>query len=213
MIYFTSERGAFRSSDGGATWRECVLPGSGAKIRAIATSLHHPDTAYLSYSDLKLDGKTWLGVAKSTNAGDDWQLDWKESSAPATNVHDDWITDRVRDHLGRESAEYDHGRPGSQPCLRDRSGPYRCALPMAARPGTECIRARSTTRLEHRRPGCDHQLTACILIHSTPNASSSLIRISERSAARMGALPGLARRWVFRTNGRTPRTGWYSIRR
>ncbi len=94
VIYFTSERGAFRSSDGGATWRECVLPGSGAKIRAVATSLHHPDTAYLSYSDLKLDGKTWLGVAKTTNAGDDWQLDWKESSGPATNVHDDWITDR-----------------------------------------------------------------------------------------------------------------------
>jgi photosystem II stability/assembly factor-like uncharacterized protein len=94
LIYFTSERGAFRSSDGGATWRECVLPGSGGKSRAIATSLHHPDTAYLSYSDLKLDGKTWLGVAKTTNAGDDWQLVWKESSAPATNVHDDWITER-----------------------------------------------------------------------------------------------------------------------
>jgi photosystem II stability/assembly factor-like uncharacterized protein len=94
VIYFTSERGAFRSSDGGATWRECVLPGSGAKIRAVATSLLHPDTAYLSYSDLALDGKTWLGVAKTTNAGDDWQLVWKESSVPATNVHDDWITER-----------------------------------------------------------------------------------------------------------------------
>ncbi|MFL6303152.1 MAG: WD40/YVTN/BNR-like repeat-containing protein [Candidatus Sulfotelmatobacter sp.] len=94
MIYFTSERGAFRSSDGGATWRECVLPGSGAKIRAVATSLHHPDTAYLSYSDLKLGWKTWLGIAKTTNAGDDWQLVWKESSGPAQNVHDDWITDR-----------------------------------------------------------------------------------------------------------------------
>jgi photosystem II stability/assembly factor-like uncharacterized protein len=94
MIYFTSERGAFRSSDGGGTWRECVLPGSGAKIRAVATSLHHPDTAYLSYSDLKLGWKTWLGIAKTTNAGDDWQLVWKESSGPAQNVHDDWITDR-----------------------------------------------------------------------------------------------------------------------
>ena len=94
VIYFTSERGAFRSSDGGGTWRECVLPGSGAKIRAIATSLHHPDTAYLSYSDLTVSGKTWMGVAKTINAGDEWQLVWKESSGPATNVDDDWITDR-----------------------------------------------------------------------------------------------------------------------
>jgi photosystem II stability/assembly factor-like uncharacterized protein len=94
VIYMTSERGAFRSSDGGANWRECVLPGSGAKVRAISTSPRHPETAYLSYSDLSLDGETWLGVAKTANAGDDWQLVWKESSGPAKNVHDDWITDR-----------------------------------------------------------------------------------------------------------------------
>jgi len=94
VIYFISKRGAFRSHDGGASWRECALRGSGAKIRAIATSLHHPETAYLSYSDLSIDGKTWLGVAKTTNSGEDWQLVWKESSGPANNVHDDWITDR-----------------------------------------------------------------------------------------------------------------------
>ena len=94
VIYLTSERGAFRSSDGGETWRECVLPGSGAKVRAVATSLHHPETAYLSYSDLTLDGKSWLGVAKTSNAGADWQLVWQESSGPAKNVHDGWITER-----------------------------------------------------------------------------------------------------------------------
>lgn len=94
VAYMTSEKGMFVSTDGGAHWHQCELPGSGAKVRAIATSLHHPEIAYLSYSDLALDGKTWLGVAKTENSGADWKLVWKESSAPANNVHDDWITAR-----------------------------------------------------------------------------------------------------------------------
>jgi len=94
VAYLTSEKGAFVSTDGVENWRQCALPGNGAKVRAIATSLHHPDTAYLSYSDLALDGKTWLGVAKTENSGADWRLVWKESSDPASNVHDDWITPR-----------------------------------------------------------------------------------------------------------------------
>ena len=94
VIYMTSERGAFASSHGGRDWHESVLPGHGAKVRAIATSLHHPETAYVSFSDLNLDGKTWLGVAKTETSGADWKLVWKESSAPASNVHDDWITAR-----------------------------------------------------------------------------------------------------------------------
>jgi photosystem II stability/assembly factor-like uncharacterized protein len=92
-IYLTSEQGAFVSTDGGHAWQKCALPGSGAKVRAIATSLHHPETAYVSYSDLELEGKTWMGVAKSTNSGADWQLVWKESSRAADNVHDNWITE------------------------------------------------------------------------------------------------------------------------
>jgi photosystem II stability/assembly factor-like uncharacterized protein len=35
-----------------------------------------------------------MGVAKTSNTGSDWQLVWKESSEPAKNVHDDWITPR-----------------------------------------------------------------------------------------------------------------------
>jgi photosystem II stability/assembly factor-like uncharacterized protein len=93
-MYGTSEQGTFVSTDGGATWRKCDLPGSGAKVRAVATSLHHPQTAYVSYDHLTLDGKSWLGVAKTTNSGGDWQLVWKESEAAAKNVHDAWITER-----------------------------------------------------------------------------------------------------------------------
>jgi photosystem II stability/assembly factor-like uncharacterized protein len=93
-IYVTSEQGVFVSTDGGANWLQRDLPGKGAKVRAIATSLRHPETAYVSYDHLALDGKPWMGVAKTTNSGGDWQLVWKESEVAAKNVHDDWITER-----------------------------------------------------------------------------------------------------------------------
>jgi photosystem II stability/assembly factor-like uncharacterized protein len=94
VIYATSEQGAFVSRDGGATWQKLSLPGTGGELRALATSLRHPETAYLSSSHLKLDGKEWLGVAKTTDAGAHWELVWKESEAAATNMHDAWITER-----------------------------------------------------------------------------------------------------------------------
>lgn len=93
-IYATSEQGIHVSNDGGAHWRKSELPGEGAKVRAIATSLLHPETAYVSYDHLTLDGKSWIGVAKTTNSGGDWKLVWKESDVAAKNVHDDWITER-----------------------------------------------------------------------------------------------------------------------
>ncbi len=93
-IYATSEQGIFVSKDGGANWSKSDLPGEGAKVRAIATSLRHPETAYVSYDHLTLDGKSWMGVAKSTNSGADWQLVWKESDVAAKNVNDNWITER-----------------------------------------------------------------------------------------------------------------------
>jgi photosystem II stability/assembly factor-like uncharacterized protein len=59
---------------------------------AVATSLHHPETAYLSYGQLKLDGKTWLGVACTRDTGRTWSLVWKEADTAGANVHDAWIT-------------------------------------------------------------------------------------------------------------------------
>jgi len=93
-LYTTSEQGIAVSTDGGATWKDPNLPGSGAKVRAIATSLRHPETAYVSYDHLELDGKTWIGVAKTTNSGASWQLVWKEAEEAASNIHDAWITER-----------------------------------------------------------------------------------------------------------------------
>jgi len=105
IVYAVSEKGVFTSKDGGKTWQQASLPGSGAKVRAVATSLRHGNIAYVSYSDLSLDGKEWMGVAKTDNAGDSWQLVWKESGSAAPNVHDAWITSRFGVEWGENPLE------------------------------------------------------------------------------------------------------------
>ena len=94
VVYAVSEKGAFVSKDNGRTWQHSSLPGTGAEVRAVATSRRNGRVAYLSYSDLNLEGKKWMGVAKTENAGESWQLVWKEADAAASNVHDAWITPR-----------------------------------------------------------------------------------------------------------------------
>jgi photosystem II stability/assembly factor-like uncharacterized protein len=93
-IYASSKDGIFVSADGGNNWQKHALPGKGAEVRAIATSLRHPEKAYASYANLKLEGKTWLGVATTSNSGATWELVWKEAESGAKNVHDAWITER-----------------------------------------------------------------------------------------------------------------------
>jgi len=95
MLYATSESGIFLSRDGGASWLLSLLPGNGAKVRAIATSLHHPESAYVSYSHLQLDGDTWMGVARTRDSGHTWSLVWKEGRTAAPNIHDAWISKEI----------------------------------------------------------------------------------------------------------------------
>jgi photosystem II stability/assembly factor-like uncharacterized protein len=92
IFYGIAKEGIFVSSDGGASWQKSQFPGSGAMVRAVATSRLHPNVAYASYSNLSFGWKTWLGVAKTENAGASWQLVWKEAGAAGANIHDAWIT-------------------------------------------------------------------------------------------------------------------------
>jgi photosystem II stability/assembly factor-like uncharacterized protein len=105
VIYATSAQGVFVSLDGGANWEGATLPGKGATVRAIATSLHHPQTAYVSYSRVVMEGKTWMGVAKTIDEGRTWRLVWKESDDPAQNVHDAWISERFGVNWGENPLE------------------------------------------------------------------------------------------------------------
>jgi photosystem II stability/assembly factor-like uncharacterized protein len=95
ILYATSEAGIFLSRDGGASWLSSHLPGDGAEVRAIATSLNHPESAYASYGHLQLDGKTWIGVARTRDSGRTWTLEWKEDKAAGQNIHDAWISTQM----------------------------------------------------------------------------------------------------------------------
>lgn len=103
IIYGASPTGLFVSSDGGKSWTQRALPGSGSRVRAVATSQNHPEVAYVSFSQLtqggllnrlRGEGEKWFGVAKTTDAGKTWQIAWKASNNPPANVHDAWITER-----------------------------------------------------------------------------------------------------------------------
>ena len=91
------------SRDGGATWNAAdgtFAAGSGqpatdADLEAVATSLNHPEVAYVSYegrSDAVNAGSH--GVVKTADSGRTWESVWKEVGTPASNVHDAWVTGR-----------------------------------------------------------------------------------------------------------------------
>jgi photosystem II stability/assembly factor-like uncharacterized protein len=94
IVYAVGQPGLFVSTDGGASWVKSALPGTGARLPAVATSLNHPDTAYLSYGRLQLEGETWFGVARTDDRGKTWRLVWKESRKSADNIKDVWISER-----------------------------------------------------------------------------------------------------------------------
>jgi photosystem II stability/assembly factor-like uncharacterized protein len=82
-------------SSGGIKWRESSLPGFQGKARAIATSLYHPDVAYVSYSGLREPVSGSLGVAKTNDRGGHWDLVWQSyHGGGGENVHDAWIAAR-----------------------------------------------------------------------------------------------------------------------
>ena len=103
-LYVVGDDSAYVSDDEGAAWRKVKLSSGGEKIRAVATSLHHPEIAYVSYRDLAENGIKWMGVAKPTDAGHTWSLVWKEDSnlagKPAANIQDAWITERFGSDWG-----------------------------------------------------------------------------------------------------------------
>jgi photosystem II stability/assembly factor-like uncharacterized protein len=91
-LYRVSGQAAYVSLDDGKSWNQCSLPGSSAKVTAIATSFNHGDTAYLGYEGLRLGNTTWTGIAKTEDTGRTWNLVWKQDQEAIPQVQDAWIT-------------------------------------------------------------------------------------------------------------------------
>ncbi|HLK58372.1 MAG TPA: hypothetical protein VKU00_17525 [Chthonomonadaceae bacterium] len=91
--YAITDHNLLVSDDGGATWHASALPGDAPRFSALATSLHHPEVAYVSFETLKIGTDTAHGVARTADAGHTWQIVWQEvGGKPAENVHDPWMT-------------------------------------------------------------------------------------------------------------------------
>lgn len=99
-LYAASDAEVYVSNDGAATWTAVPLPGKGARIDAIAASLDHPESAYLSYRHLQLDGKSWMGVARTRDGGLTWALVWQEGRTTAPNLHDAWLAEQFGPEWG-----------------------------------------------------------------------------------------------------------------
>ena len=98
VIYTVAGGGVFVSEDGGQTWRRASSPPLSAPLApvAVATSLRHPDVAYVSFNTPRdrAAAESFFGVAKTADRGRSWKLIWKESMTSAPNIHDSWISER-----------------------------------------------------------------------------------------------------------------------
>lgn len=102
----TGTAGLFVSTDGGAAWQSVPVSflsnaSKGAatlELRAVGASLHHPETAYLSFRDHTRSlppEKRNLGVAKTVDMGKTWTVVWGDTdTTAAANVRDPWINAR-----------------------------------------------------------------------------------------------------------------------
>lgn len=94
VVYAIAAGALFVSEDGGQAWRRSSLPDFAAQIVAVATSLYHPDVAYLSYNNRRRGSDRLFGVAKTTDRGRNWEAVWKDSTKSAPNVLDSWLGER-----------------------------------------------------------------------------------------------------------------------
>ena len=83
VVYAATNKATYQSTDGGAHWR---TPLPGLTPRSVATSLLHPEVAYVSYSGLKKDNLSYFGVAVTRDSGTTWTYPWAEAKTAAANV-------------------------------------------------------------------------------------------------------------------------------
>ena len=89
-IYGVGASGVHVSRDGGQTW---ASKKPAPHLPAIATSLQHPNVAYLSYSTGSGEARTF-GVLKTIDFGETWRPVWEEKdSHKSPAVDDGWVSE------------------------------------------------------------------------------------------------------------------------
>ena len=211
VLYGTSDQGAFVSRDGGSTWQKCILPGTGAEVRAVATSLRHPGIAYLSFNNLELDGESWQGVAKTTDYGRNWTLVWKEARNPAANIHDAWITERFGPGWGENPLML--GVAGDDPNLCYATDLGRTMKTADGGPTWTAVYSRKVPRerVDQHRSRRNYKLWNSFRSIRPSAVSSSPTRILGSSAAKMVGSLGSVRLPECPNLGSTRRIGWCLI--
>jgi photosystem II stability/assembly factor-like uncharacterized protein len=91
VIYGAARSAVYVSRDGGATW---VRTTPAQRLQAIATSLSHPNVAYVSFGSMGQGQPRSFGVARTTDFGATWSYPWKEAEKKAPNVDDGWVSAR-----------------------------------------------------------------------------------------------------------------------
>ncbi len=201
VVYAVSESTVYVSFDGGETWTSSALPGAGGRLQAVATSLHHPDTAYVSYRGLELGGESCLGVAKTADRGKSWELVWRDSREKgAENVDLGWIRERFGNTWGGNPFTLDAGPDDPNICYGTDYG-----RTMRTLDGGKTWRPMYTSRLEDGSwvsTGLD--VTTCYGVHFDPFDSQrvfisytdiGLFKSENRGRSWTSATTGVPRPW------------------
>ncbi len=119
----------YRTVDGGATWErtdsdlfaQAKGDTSRLQLRAIASSLKHPEVAYVSFRGLPVGSgpdNQLMGVAKTADAGRSWQFVWRDGErTPAPNIEDPWLNERFGPGWGENPFQLDVAVDNPDICL------------------------------------------------------------------------------------------------
>jgi photosystem II stability/assembly factor-like uncharacterized protein len=107
VFYVTSQAGAFVSGDGGENWRPVSLPGLTGRLQfsGVGASFHHPEVAYLSFSNGRTAASPGFGFARTADAGRTWSVVWDQNGTGPERQREAWMVERNGAGWGRNTED------------------------------------------------------------------------------------------------------------
>ncbi len=90
-------------------WSVAQPVGDRAAI-TLAASGHDGRTLYASFRNLRMDGTTWLGIARSEDLGQHWTLVLKDAGKGSPNIADGWMSAALGSGWGEQPLGLDVAR-------------------------------------------------------------------------------------------------------